>query len=157
VTGERTERTGQGWLHGRHGAGGPPLGRYDAPDTYGVARKRIDCRARQSAFNSKLKFAPQLRALIAAITARYVLVSFSDEGFVTREQLIEWLSAQGKLTITTVSYPRYVGAKIGIHDPQGRKVGKVGRLRNLEQVFALDRQGRPGDVLERVAAPIESR
>ncbi|HVJ97682.1 MAG TPA: hypothetical protein VNC41_12710, partial [Acidimicrobiia bacterium] len=29
---------------------------------------------------------------------------------------------------------RYVGAKIGIHNPNGKKVGKVSHLENLEYV-----------------------
>jgi adenine-specific DNA-methyltransferase len=29
---------------------------------------------------------------------------------------------------------RYVGAQIGIHNPQGKKVGKVSHLRNVEYV-----------------------
>jgi len=29
---------------------------------------------------------------------------------------------------------RYVGARIGIHDPKGRKVGTVSHLRNTEYV-----------------------
>ena len=29
---------------------------------------------------------------------------------------------------------RYVGAQIGIHNPQGEKVGKVSHVRNLEYV-----------------------
>jgi len=31
---------------------------------------------------------------------------------------------------------RYVGAQIGIHNPQGEKVGKVARLRNVEYLVA---------------------
>jgi adenine-specific DNA-methyltransferase len=34
-----------------------------------------------------------------------------------------------------VDAPRYVGARIGIHDPAGRKVGTVSHLRNREVVF----------------------
>ena len=30
---------------------------------------------------------------------------------------------------------RYVGAQIGIHNPQGEKVGQVSRLRNVEYVL----------------------
>jgi adenine-specific DNA-methyltransferase len=31
--------------------------------------------------------------------------------------------------------PRYVGARIGIHNPAGERVGTVGRLRNVEYVL----------------------
>ena len=32
-------------------------------------------------------------------------------------------------------YKRYVGAQIGIYNPEGTKVGKVTHLRNLEYLF----------------------
>ena len=34
-----------------------------------------------------------------------------------------------------IARPRYVGARIGIHNLKGEKVGKVGRLRNVEHLF----------------------
>jgi adenine-specific DNA-methyltransferase len=36
---------------------------------------------------------------------------------------------------------RYVGAQIGIHNPEGRKVGKVSHLRNLEYVVCAGERG----------------
>ena len=44
---------------------------------------------------------------------------------------------------------RYVGAQIGIHDPAGRKVGTVGRTRNLEYVVVAG----PRTTVERMVAP----
>jgi len=38
-------------------------------------------------------------------------------------------------------YRRYVGAKIGIHDKTGKKVGKVSHLRNLEYLFVAAAPG----------------
>ena len=38
---------------------------------------------------------------------------------------------------------RYVGAQIGIHNPQGEKVGTVSRLRNVEYVV-VGGDPRPG-------------
>ena len=32
---------------------------------------------------------------------------------------------------------RYVGAQIGVHDPKGKRVGKVSHLRNRELLFAV--------------------
>ena len=38
-----------------------------------------------------------------------------------------------------------MGAQIGIHDPAGRRVGEVGRLRNVEYLLVA---GDPADVAE---------
>ena len=32
-------------------------------------------------------------------------------------------------------YPRYVGARIGIYNPRGEKVGRISHLRNREYVY----------------------
>ena len=37
---------------------------------------------------------------------------------------------------------RYVGARIGIHDPSGRKVGTVSHLRNTEYMVLAGPRGR---------------
>ncbi len=36
---------------------------------------------------------------------------------------------------------RYVGAQIGIYNPQGEKVGRVGRLHNNEYLYLVARAG----------------
>ncbi len=36
---------------------------------------------------------------------------------------------------------RYVGAQIGIHNPAGEKVGKVGRPRNVEYLLVAGERG----------------
>jgi adenine-specific DNA-methyltransferase len=64
-----------------------------------------------------------------------LVVSFNDEGFITREQMEELLSARGPVRVVASDFKRYVGAQIGIHNPQGVKVGTVGRLRNTEYLF----------------------
>jgi adenine-specific DNA-methyltransferase len=37
--------------------------------------------------------------------------------------------------VLACDYPRYVGAKIGNHNPRGEKVGTVSHLRNREFLF----------------------
>jgi adenine-specific DNA-methyltransferase len=68
----------------------------------------------------------------------------------------------GRAHVATVAtdFRRYVGAQIGIHNPQGEKVGRVSHLRNTEYLFIaadrpveaavgglsdLARTGHPGD------------
>jgi adenine-specific DNA-methyltransferase len=110
---------------------------WDRPETYGVANKRIDVRTRKSAFNSRPGIGPALQAVIEAIRAPHLIVSFNDEGYLSREQLVEMLSVRGPVQVIEIPRPRYVGARIGIHNPKGEKVGTVGRLRNVEYLFVV--------------------
>jgi adenine-specific DNA-methyltransferase len=125
------------------------LVRWDHLDVYGKARKRIDCKERTSDFNSRRRILPALRAVLERTSARTVVLSFNDEGYVSRAQLEELLGSLwgGRANVVTlpIDYPRYVGARIGIHNARGEKVGTVGRLRNVEHLFVASRsdvQGR---------------
>lgn len=110
---------------------------WDKPETYGVANKRIDVKTRKSAFNSRPGIAPALEAVIAGLKAPNLVVSFNDEGYLTRDQLVGMLSGRGEVQVIEIQRPRYVGARIGIHNPKGEKVGAVGRLRNVEYLFVV--------------------
>ncbi len=112
---------------------------WDRPETYGIANKRIDVRTRKSAFNSRPGIGPALQAVIDAIAAPNLIVSFNDEGYLGRDQLVGMLSARGHVRVVEIPRPRYVGARIGIHNPRGEKVGAVGRLRNVEYLFVVTR------------------
>jgi len=119
------------------------LALWDRPEVYGVARKRTDCRLRKSAFNSRPGFAAAMRELLAGIRARTLILSFNDEGYLGRAELERMLGERGEVRVLEHDYRRYVGAKIGIYNPQGKKVGKVGRLRNVEYLFVVDANPRP--------------
>lgn len=110
---------------------------WDRPETYGIANKRIDVKTRKSAFNSRPGIGPALQAVIDAIRAPNLIVSFNDEGYLDREQLVAMLSTRGHVRVVEIPRPRYVGARIGIHNPKGEKVGAVGRLRNVEYLFVV--------------------
>ena len=110
---------------------------WDRPETYGIANKRVDVRTRKSAFNSKPGIGPALEAVVAAIRAPNLIVSFNDEGYLTREQLVGILSSRGHVQVVEIARPRYIGARIGIHSPKGEKVGTVGRLRTVEYLFVV--------------------
>jgi adenine-specific DNA methylase len=77
-----------------------------------------------------------------AARARYLLVSFSDEGYLSEQDLREVLSARGPVEVLSVDFKRYVGAQIGIYNPSGEKIGKVSHLRNRELLFLVDCEGR---------------
>jgi adenine-specific DNA-methyltransferase len=110
---------------------------WDKPETYGVANKRVDVRTRKSAFNSRPGIGPALEATIATLKAPNLVVSFNDEGYLSREELVRMLSGRGEVQVIEIARPRYVGARIGIHNPRGEKVGAVGRLRNVEYLFVV--------------------
>jgi adenine-specific DNA-methyltransferase len=111
------------------------LVRWDAPAVYGVARKRADCRTRRSAFNGRNSIRPALARTVAALRCPAILLSFNDEGHLSREDVLEILSCRRHLHVVEIPHERYVGAKIGIHSPKGEKVGTVGRLTNTEYLF----------------------
>lgn len=110
---------------------------WDKPETYGIANKRIDVKTRKSAFNSRPGIGPALRSVIDRIRAPNLIVSFNDEGYLSRAELEEMLGARGHLQVIEIARPRYVGARIGIHNLKGEKVGAVGRLRNVEHLFVV--------------------
>jgi adenine-specific DNA-methyltransferase len=107
----------------------------DRPDTYGIARKRVDCREIKSDYNSKRRALDALADVIENVNARWVLTSFSNEGFHTLESLTEIHERRHETAVIEIDHPRYVGARIGIHNPQGEKVGSVSHVRNTEYLF----------------------
>jgi len=116
------------------------LVRWDEPEVYGVACKRVDCRTRKSAFNSKPAAADAVRAVVESIDAPHILVSFNDEGYIDRVTMETILSSKGEVHTIGNEHARYVGAKIGIHNHRGRRVGRVGRLRNTEYLYLATRE-----------------
>lgn len=110
--------------------------RNDAPSAYGVARKRDDCRTTKSAYNSRTRAWEALSALVHDVRARHLIVSFNDEGFFTRRQIVKLLEqAKGEVATIPVPHRRYVGARIGIYNPRGEKVGRVSHMTNHEFLF----------------------
>jgi adenine-specific DNA-methyltransferase len=110
---------------------------WDAPGHYGVACKRDDCRdpATRSPFNSRPRFRDALAEVVRAVRARVLVLSYNDEAWVSLDELVELCAPRGAVAVLEFDSARYVGARIGIHDPSGRRVGRVGRLRNLEYLL----------------------
>ena len=108
---------------------------WDAPEHYGIACKRIDARedTTKSVFNDRRRMPDALAHVIASVDARLVVVSYNDEAWVSIGELEDMCATRGG-EVRTLAFEskRYVGAQIGIHNPQGEKVGRVARLRNVE-------------------------
>ena len=113
------------------------LVRWDAPEAYGIARKRIDCKARKSPFNSRRAAADALKQIVQTIDARHLVVSFSDEGYIARPEMEALLRERGEVEVLVNDFRRYVGARIGIYSPDGKKVGKISHLRNKEYIYVV--------------------
>ena len=114
------------------------LVRGDEPDHYGVACKRVDIRddPSRSAFNRRATMPGALRQVIADVRAETVVVSYNDESWVDLSDLIGWCGRDREaVTALGVASRRYVGARIGVHNPAGERVGQVGRLENMEYVL----------------------
>ena len=113
------------------------LVRWDKPEVYGVACKRVDCRTRKSPFNLRKQAESAFERVIDRVRARYLVVSFSDEGYLSREQVEGILVRKGRVFVLEREHTRYVGARIGIYNPSGEKVGTVGHLRNTEFLYVV--------------------
>ncbi len=117
--------------------------RWDKPEVYGVACKRVDVRERKSPFNSRKECPGAMRRLLGAVRAPVIVVSFSNEGYIARAEMEAMLSSLwGGVPVTTIEtdFKRYVGAQIGIYNPSGRKVGRVGSLKNKEYLYVVSRE-----------------
>lgn len=115
------------------------LVRWDKPEVYGVACKRVDCRDYHSPFNSKREIHAAMRRLLQAVRSRYLLVSFNNEGYITRAEMEAMLSEAGCVATLDIPYQRYVGAKIGIYNPNGDRVGEVSHVTNKEFLYLVGR------------------
>ena len=131
------------------------LVRWDAPEVYGKACKRIDCRTRTSDFNSRPRFRETFASMVKKIRARYLIVSFSDEGYITRDDMQELLGSRGAVGVIANDYKRYVGAQIGVYSPSGEKVGRVSHLRNQEYFFVVAPTARDlKSILDKFVPPV---
>jgi len=110
---------------------------WDAPPHYGVARKREDLRdpSRRSAFNGRRTMPDALRRVVAAVRAGVIVLSYNNESWLGFEELRDLCAARGHVEVLAFDSARYVGARIGIHNPAGHKVGTVSHLRNTEYVL----------------------
>lgn len=111
--------------------------RWDHPEAYGIARKRIQAKDHKSPFNSKREIEGAMRQVLERLRAKEIIVSFNNEGYLSRETLEEMLADYGHVETVAIDFKRYVGAQIGIYNLSGKKVGRVGRLRNIEFLFIV--------------------
>ena len=117
------------------------MARWDKPEHYGIACKRMDCKERKSAFNSRRFATETFRKFLAELRCPFKIVSFSNEGYIPRAEMEQMLSVHGEVHVLEFNYKRYVGAQIGIHDLNGNRVGKVSHLENKEYLYVVVPRG----------------
>lgn len=118
------------------------LVKWDKPQVYGVARKRVDVKDRLSSFNRKRQIHDAMRTIVSNLDVRHLVVSFSNEGYIERDDMVEILETRGHVSVVEKDFKRYVGATIGIHSPKGEKVGEVSHVRNKEYLFVVSEDDR---------------
>lgn len=111
---------------------------WDRPEHYGLARKRVDIRdsdSTRSAFNLRREMPVALRECVEAVDASLVVVSYNDEAWLSLDQLVDMCTSRGEVVVLGFGSRRYVGAQIGIHNPNGERVGEVSHLHNTEYLI----------------------
>ena len=86
------------------------------------------------------------KSVIAEVDSSLLLVSYNNESWLSAEDLVGMcrerlerrsvVSSDPAVAILGLDQPRYVGARIGIHNPAGEKVGTVSHVRNTELIVA---------------------
>jgi adenine-specific DNA-methyltransferase len=113
------------------------LVRWDAPETFGVANKRVDLRdpKNQSAFNSRVTMPKAVEQVVTETKAKTLILSFNNEAWLSLDQLIDICASRGEVRVLDIDFKRYVGAKIGVYNKQGKQVGEPGAGRNIEHLL----------------------
>ena len=116
------------------------LCKWDKPEVYGIACKRIDIRTRKSDFNKKREAVVAMEKVIdsCAANVKRIVVSFNNEGYISKKEMLALLEKHGDTKVTTIEYKRYIGSQIGIHNKKGEKVGEKGKKKNKEFIFVTD-------------------
>jgi len=130
------------------------LVRWDKPQYYGVANKRLDARdaSNKSEFNSKLTMPGALEKLISSLDTKTLLLSYNNESWLSRRELTDMCSEFEMVKILDFDSKRYVGAKIGGYNQAGELVGKPGASRNLEHIVVAGSQQVVSDMVKALGA-----
>lgn len=128
---------------------------WDAPIHYGIACKREDLRLStgRSQFNRRQTMPTALAGVIDGVRADTVVLSYNNESWLTLDELQAMCANRGHVEVVSFDSARYVGARIGIHNPAGRKVGTVSHLRNTEYVLISGERNRVKRMARAVTDP----
>lgn len=113
------------------------LCRWDKPEAYGVARKRVDLKLDPSPFNKKSMCLGAMRDVVTKARAKYLIVSYSNEGHISLQDMLELLRSVGTVKTMSFDIERNVQAVTGKHNPQGEWVGQKEVERGLAREFVF--------------------
>ena len=65
----------------------------------------------RSDYNNRTRSSIQFYELLESLDTKFILVSFNDEGFITRDKMISMLEKIGKLDIIDIKYNTYRGCR----------------------------------------------
>lgn len=85
---------------------------------------------RRSGYNVRARSLPLLRQLVAALDARFLLISYNNEGFISPDEMQSLLSTLGTVETFATSYNAFRGSRNFNHRP----------LRVTEQLFLVERR-----------------
>jgi adenine-specific DNA-methyltransferase len=149
---------------------------WDAPEAYGVARKRVDSRdpSTRSAFNSKRTMPAALASVVQSVDCDLLVLSYNDESWLELDELEaicavrnprpsrdpsmggtsrrSGAAVQREVAALAFDSTRYVGARIGIFNPSGHKVGRISHLSNQELLVIAGE----GPIVRRVVEAVGS-
>ena len=81
------------------------IAKYDNPEIRGMSGVRTDCKL--SDYSSKRKAFESFSDLIQKAKAKYIFVSYNDEGILSLDQIKSVLESKGKYSVFTKEYKRY--------------------------------------------------
>lgn len=85
---------------------------YERPDTEKISRvSGIPKDWHRSSYNKRKEVAQVFHNLVKNINAKYVLISFNSEGFISREEMVELLSDCGKVSVLEETYNAFRGSR----------------------------------------------
>ena len=85
---------------------------------------------RRSGYNVRAKSLPLMRDLLHALDARFLLVSFNDEGFITTEEMLGLLEEIGRVEVMETPYNAFRGSRNFRNRP----------IHVTEQLFLVERR-----------------
>ena len=129
---------------------------WDAPEHYGVACKRVELldESTRSAFNRKREMPGVLAEVVTGVDADVLVLSYNDESWLDRDDLEIMCAVRGDVRVLAFDQARYVGARIGIHGPDGSRVGEVSHTRNREYVVLAGDRARIGRMIAGMEAAV---
>ena len=85
---------------------------YVRPDSEKISRvSGIPRNWNRSAYNKKKQVAEVFSELIYNVRAKYILISFNSEGFISKEEMIELLEVCGKVQVLESDYNAFRGSR----------------------------------------------